>query len=78
MAGWPKNENKTHYTYTRVDNLQYQKKNLVINPFLPKQARCLQINLQHSRFATFNLMKVIEREEPDIILVQEPYEYQNK
>lgn len=42
------------------------------------QTRCLQIKLQHSRSATYNLMKVIETEEPDLILVQQPYEYQNR
>jgi hypothetical protein len=34
--------------------------------------------MQHSRSATFNLMKVIDAEEPDIVLIQEPYEYHNK
>lgn len=43
-----------------------------------KQTICLQINLQHSRSATYNLMKITETEEPDLLLIQEPYEYQNK
>ena len=43
-----------------------------------KQTSCLQINLQHSRSATYNLMKITETEEPDLLLIQEPYEYQNK
>ena len=42
------------------------------------QIQCFQINLQHSRAATYNLIKVIETEEPDLIFVQEPYEYQNR
>jgi len=42
------------------------------------QVRCLQINLQHSRSATYSLMKVIDTDETDIVLVQEPYVYQNK
>ena len=42
------------------------------------QTYCLQINLQHSRSAIYNMMKIIEKEEPDLIFVQEPYEYQNK
>lgn len=42
------------------------------------QIRCLQINLQHSKAATLNLIKVIDTEEIDLILIQEPYEYQNK
>ena len=42
------------------------------------QVHCLQINLQHSRSATYSLMKVIDTDETDIVLVQEPYVYQNK
>jgi len=42
------------------------------------QTSCLQINLQHSRSATYNLMKIIETEEPDLLLILESYEYQNK
>jgi len=42
------------------------------------QTRCLQINLQHSRSTTYNLMKTIETEETDIIFIQEPYKYQNR
>ena len=61
-----------------MDKPHYQKKNLAIHSKIQNQTRCLQINLQHSRSATFNLMKVIEKEEPDIIFVQEPYEYQNR
>jgi len=38
----------------------------------------MQINLQHSRTATDNLMKTIETEEPDLLLIQEPYEYKNR
>jgi hypothetical protein len=44
----------------------------------PNQIRCFQINLQHSRSATYNMMRVIEKEELDLIFVQEPYEYQNR
>jgi hypothetical protein len=44
----------------------------------PNQIRCLQINLQHSRSATYNMRKVIEKEEPDLILIQEPYKYKNR
>jgi hypothetical protein len=28
--------------------------------------RCMQINLKHSRTATDNLMKLVEKEKPDI------------
>ena len=41
------------------------------------QMRCLQINLQHSRSATDNLMNIIEKEEIGIIFIQEPYLYRN-
>jgi hypothetical protein len=38
----------------------------------------MHVNLQHSRSATYNLIKTIDTEEPDIILIQEPYEYRNR
>jgi len=33
----------------------------------------MQINLQHSRIDTDNLLKIMDEEEPDIICIQEPY-----
>jgi endonuclease/exonuclease/phosphatase (EEP) superfamily protein YafD len=45
---------------------------------IQNQVRCFQINLQHSRSATYNMMKIIEKEEPDLIVVQESYENQNR
>jgi hypothetical protein len=42
------------------------------------QIKCLQINLQHSRVATANLMKIIEEDSTDILCTQEPYTIQNK
>jgi hypothetical protein len=42
------------------------------------QIRCIQINLQHSKSATNNLLKITDTEETDIIFVQEPYVYQNR
>ena len=42
------------------------------------QIRFIQINLQHSKSATNNLMKVTNTEETDIIFAQEPYVYQNR
>jgi endonuclease/exonuclease/phosphatase (EEP) superfamily protein YafD len=39
--------------------------------------RCIQINLQHSRAATDNILKLIEQGKSDIVLIQEPYLYQN-
>ena len=41
------------------------------------QIRCIQINLQHSKSATNNLLKITDTEETDIIFAQEPYVYQN-
>ena len=40
--------------------------------------KCYQINLQHSRAATANLMQIINTENKDIALIQEPYVYQNR
>jgi len=42
-----------------------------------KQIRSIQIHLQHSR-TTKDLMKKTEAEEPDLLLIQEPYEYKNR
>ncbi|PSN29885.1 hypothetical protein C0J52_26362 [Blattella germanica] len=42
------------------------------------QMRCLQINLQHSRFVTDNLMNIIEKDEIGITFIQEPYLYRNR
>jgi hypothetical protein len=35
--------------------------------------RCIQVNLQHSRAATDNLIKLVKIEKTDIIFIQEPY-----
>ena len=40
--------------------------------------RCMQINLQHSRVATDNIMSLIQQDHIDIVFVQEPYLIQNK
>jgi len=40
--------------------------------------RCRHINLQHSRAATDNLMKLIEQDNSDIIFLQKPYLYKNR
>jgi exonuclease III len=37
-----------------------------------------QLNLQHSRSATDNLMNLTKQEHTDILLIQEPYLIQNK
>ena len=36
-----------------------------------------QINLKHSRGATDNLMYIITQENTDMVMIQEPYLYQN-
>jgi len=38
-----------------------------------KKLTCMQINLQHSRLATDNLLKIMEEEDTDIVCIQEPY-----
>jgi hypothetical protein len=46
---------------------------------LKTRLNCVQINLQHSRLATDNLLKIIEEEEgTDILCIQEPYKIGNK
>lgn len=42
------------------------------------QIRCTQVNLQHSKAGTDNLMQVITNDEIGIALIQEPYLYQGK
>jgi len=61
MAGWPKNENKTH------DNIRNGLGSST------KRLKCLQINVQHSRVATDNLVKIMEEEDKDIVSIQQPY-----
>jgi len=40
--------------------------------------KCYQINVQHSRAATDNLRQIINKENIDMALIQEPYVYQNR
>ena len=40
------------------------------------EVKCVQINLQHSRGATANLIKYAADNKVDIICIQEPYIYQ--
>jgi hypothetical protein len=42
-----------------------------------EQIHCNQINLQHSRVATDNLMQIIAQENTDMVMIQESYLYQN-
>ena len=60
-----------------MDNRKYPHNLVTISKNI-MQTSCPQINLHHSRSATYNLMKIIETEEPDLLLIQEPYAYQNK
>jgi len=43
-----------------------------------KQIKFIQINLQHFRVATNNLMKIIDDEKTDVLCLQETYVTQNK
>ena len=40
--------------------------------------KCIQVNLQHSRAATANLMKAVAEDESDIIFIQQPHTIQGK
>ena len=62
MAGWQAQTDKPRY---KLGNLK-------------TRLKCLQINLQHSRTATDNLMKIINEEGTDIVFIQEPYNIGNK
>jgi hypothetical protein len=42
------------------------------------QLKCIQINLQNSRLATDNLLKITEDNNTDIVCNQESYTMQNK
>ena len=42
------------------------------------QIRCIQVNLQHSRIATDNLVQYTSENALDILFLQEPYTIQNK
>jgi hypothetical protein len=48
------------------------------NNLLPQQIKCGQLNVQHSRTATANLMQLIFINKIDMALIQEPYLYQLK
>ena len=42
------------------------------------QTKCNQVNLQHSRAATDNLMQIMSTENIGITFIQKPYIYQNR
>jgi len=62
MDGWPKATDKLSNRLGKLNT----------------QLNCLQINLQHSRLATDNLLKIIEEEDSNILCIQEPYTVGNK
>jgi hypothetical protein len=71
------------YTISLPDNLCEQRLlNLdsTYNTMGTKQTgiKCMQINLQHSKPATANLIKIVTEDEIDIIFIQEPYTIQDK
>ena len=66
---------------TKMAQTDYSRKRIIqghknIKPQAP--IRCMQVNLQHSRTATDNLMKLTEQDNSDIIFIQEPYLYKNR
>ena len=66
MAGWPTTKNKINTSHKNRTGA------------FTTSLKCLQINLQHSRLATDNLLKIMEEEDTDIACIQEPYILGNK
>ena len=46
--------------------------------YKPPQIKCIQVNLQHYKAATANLMKIIDEDKTDTICIQEPYTFRSK
>jgi hypothetical protein len=42
------------------------------------QIKCIQVNVQHCKAATANLIKIIEESKTRIIYIQEPYTFKRK
>jgi len=59
-----------------MDN-RHRQQNTGIHRTAQTQLRCIQINLQHSKAATYNLLKTTDTDETGIIFIQEPYVHQN-
>ena len=66
MDGWPKEKNKAYDTHGNATGT------------LNTRLRCMQINMQHSRTAIDNILKIMDEEETDIICIKEPYISGNK
>jgi hypothetical protein len=62
---------------TNRTTLQHQQ-NMDIDSTGIVQIRCMQINLQHSKSATNNLLKITDTVETDIIFAQKPCVFQNR
>ena len=63
------NANKHNKRRTAIKNITPQPQTTI---------KCYQINLQHSRTATDNLMELIEKEGIDVAFIQEPYTVHNR
>jgi len=61
---------------TQIIKPNKSKRNLVQRQ--KTKLKCYQINLQHSRATTDNLMQIMNTENIDITFTQEPYVYQNR
>ena len=70
MANTKHEINKLTQHTSQIENIYGRGNQLKIN--------CIQINLQHSRVATHNLMQLIGEQKIDIAFVQEPYVIENK
>jgi hypothetical protein len=57
-----------------INRTAIKNKNINLQPII----KCHQINLQHSRTATDNLMELIEKEGIDVAFIQEPYTVHNR
>lgn len=56
-----------------VDNYR-----LAVNRRIPKYIQCIQLNAQHSRAATSNLIQLISANNIDLAFIQEPYVINNQ
>jgi hypothetical protein len=48
------------------------------NKQIPQQIKCYQVNVQHSKATTANLMQMISTDKVGMALIQETYQYQGK
>ena len=57
----------------QMNSHSHQQLALMLAQTNPVQTKCMQINLQHSWNATNKLMRIVEEDNIDLILIQEPY-----